>query len=115
LDKLGCVPHRGVYVVAGANPDRPRPDLKKAWATLRASAALPDDVRIHDLRRTHGLAIARLAGLHVASKALRHSDYRVTARHYVNDLDQDIRAALDARADAAEVIRLDAVRRAKEG
>lgn len=39
-------------------------------------------VTVHDIRRTFGLAVARTAGLHVASKLLRHSDIRVTEQVY---------------------------------
>lgn len=46
-------------------------------------AASPEGVTIHDLRRTFGLHIAQRAGLHVASKLLRHSDIRITERVYV--------------------------------
>jgi len=39
-------------------------------------------VTIHDVRRTFGLHVTRTAGLHVASKLLRHSDIRVTQKVY---------------------------------
>jgi integrase len=113
VEALRAVPHAGPYVAAGASFDKPRADLKKPWAALRVAADLPDDVRIHDLRRTHGLAIARIAGLHVASKALRHSSVTVTAKHYLGDLDDDVRAALDKRAEVVDVIKLEAERKAR--
>ncbi len=81
VEALRDVPRKGLYVVAGRKPDKPRRDLKRPWDTVREKAKL-QDVRMHDLRRTYGLSVARTAGLHVASKLLRHSDVRVTERHY---------------------------------
>ena len=62
-------------------PRYPRSDLKKPWNQIRKVAELPD-VHLHDLRRTFGLRVTRKAGLHVASKLLRHADVRVTEQVY---------------------------------
>ena len=73
----------GQLIIPGAsNPDRPRYDLKGPWDRLRTAAGLPTDVHIHDVRRSFGLRVARAAGLHVASKLLRHGDVRITAKVY---------------------------------
>lgn len=78
----------GPFVVPGRDPQKPRADLKKPWDDLRKAAGLIDKehpeltVRGHDIRRTFGLALAKKAGLHIASRLLRHSDVRVTERHY---------------------------------
>lgn len=109
VDVLAALPRAGVYVAAGVNPSVPRADLKKAWDKLRAAASLPDDVHLHDLRRSYGLAIAREAGIAVASKLLTHSDIRVTAKHYAPFLDNDLREAQKKRE--ASVVSLQERRR----
>lgn len=77
---------------------RPRPDLKGPWDRLRAAAQL-EDVRIHDIRRSFGLEIARKAGLHVASKLLRHSSVKVTEQVYAPLGIDELRDAVEKRAD----------------
>jgi len=72
----------GPYLVPGRDPQMPRFDLKRPWEDLCEKAGLKD-VHIHDLRRTYGLHAARQAGLHIASKLLRHSTVAVTERVYV--------------------------------
>lgn len=85
----------GVLVIPGAsNPDRPRFDLKGPWDAIRLAAKV-EDVHVHDLRRSYGLRIARAAGLHVASKLLRHGDVRVTERVYVPLGLDDLRPATE--------------------
>lgn len=113
VEMLKNLPHAGLYVVAGAEPDVPRADLKKAWDSLRLAAKLPDDVHLHDMRRSYGLAIAREAGIAVASKLLTHSDIRVTAKHYAPFLDADLREAQKKRE--ATVVNLQEERRRKAG
>jgi integrase len=84
----------GPYVIPGRDPQRPRSDLKRPWNKVKEKANIPD-VRIHDVRRTYGLAVARRAGLHVAQKALRHSDIRVTERVYAPLGLDDLRESLE--------------------
>jgi integrase len=71
----------GPYVIPGQSGNAPRSDLKRPWNLIRESAEL-SDCNIHDLRRSFGLRVARAAGLHVASKLLRHSTVRVTESVY---------------------------------
>jgi len=78
--------------------ERPRADLKGPWERLRAAARL-EDVRIHDIRRSFGLEVAKSAGLHVASKLLRHSSVKVTEQVYAPLGIEDLRAAVEKRAD----------------
>ncbi|MBN1552345.1 tyrosine-type recombinase/integrase [bacterium] len=78
---LKDLPQLGLYVIAGKYPDKPRADLKRSWKSLLEMAEL-EKVTIHDLRRTFGLRYAKKHGLHIASKMLRHSDIRLTERHY---------------------------------
>ncbi len=93
LDQL---PRRSIYIIPGRKPDRPRSDLQKPWAFIKEKAKL-DGVTIHDIRRTFGLQIAKTKGLHVASKLLRHSDIRVTERHYAPLGIEELRDALVER------------------
>jgi len=113
VDALKALPRVGVYIVAGADPNVARTDLKKPWAKLCKDAQLPDDVHLHDLRRSFGLSIAREAGIAVASKLLTHSDIRVTAKHYAPFLDNDLREAQKKRE--ASVVDLQERRRKANG
>ena len=50
------------------------------------------------MRRTFGLHVAKAAGLHVASKLLRHGDVRITEKVYAPLGLDDLRTALEKRA-----------------
>jgi integrase len=90
------LPREGALVIpsCGDDPSKPRYDLKRPWQDVCVAAELAEVtgegsarkvrplIRLHDLRRSVGAAVARRYGLHVASKLLRHSDIRVTERHY---------------------------------
>lgn len=95
---LKRLPKRGPWVVAGRSAEDPRADLKKPWERLRTEAQL-GDVRVHDIRRSFGLEVAKSAGLHVASKLLRHSSIKVTEQVYAPLGIEDLRAAVERRAD----------------
>ena len=79
---LRVLPRCGPYIIPGRDPEHPRSTLRGCWARLKAAAELGDDIRIHDIRRTYGLHVARSAGLHVASRLLRHSGIGITERVY---------------------------------
>lgn len=96
LAMLQKLPRDSVYVIAGKMKDRPRNDLKRPWKTLLEEAGITG-ITIHDLRRTFGLQVSRTSGLHVASKLLRHSDIRVTERHYAPLDIEEQRRALERR------------------
>lgn len=89
----------GPWLVPGRDGTKARTDLRRAWDQVREAAAV-QDVTIHDLRRTFGLHIARAAGIHIASKLLRHSDIRVTERVYVPLGLDDMREATEDLARA---------------
>lgn len=78
---LRGVQRLGPFLVPGLDSARPRTDLRRAWGQVREAASI-QGVTIHDLRRTFGLHVAKRAGLHIASKLLRHADIRVTERVY---------------------------------
>lgn len=93
---LRNLPRPGPWVIPGRNPEKQRTTLRKPWETVRDTADL-EGVRIHDIRRTFGLHVAKAASLHVASRLLRHSDIRVTERVYAPLGLDDLRKGLEAR------------------
>lgn len=97
LSMLRRLPRVGPFIILGRNSEKPRADLKKVWSRLCERAKL-EDVHVHDVRRTFGLSVAKAAGLHIASRLLRHSNVLVTARVYAPLGLEDLRAAVEARA-----------------
>ncbi len=91
---LRNLPHLGEWVFPGRHRGTRRADLRTVWACVRTAATVKlrdgdedsragvEDVTVHDLRRSFGLEAARSAGLHVASRLLRHSRVSVTERVY---------------------------------
>lgn len=94
---LRTLRHASKYVIAGAKEDQPKPDLKSVWRRVAARAGL-EGVTPHDLRRSYGLEVSRLAGIHVASKALGHESIAITEASYTPENFAAILAATDARA-----------------
>ena len=74
-------------------PHKHRQTLAPEWKKLCNKAKIKGAV-IHDLRRTFGAKIARTAGLHVASRLLRHSDIRTTEAIYAPIDEEMLRAGL---------------------
>jgi integrase len=70
------------FLLPGRKQRAHRVDLKTGWAALKAAAKLPDDVWVHDLRRTFGLRVVLAEGMFAASRLLRHANYGVTDRVY---------------------------------
>ncbi len=96
---LRKLPRVGPYVIFGRTAGKPRKDLKGPWGRALERANLTEaGIHIHDVRRTFGLAIAKQAGLHVASKLLRHGDIRITEKVYAPLGLDDLRGALEKRA-----------------
>lgn len=107
---LRTVERIGPWLIPGRDAANHREDLRNGWVDIRKAAGV-EDVTIHDLRRTFGLHIARKAGLHIASKLLRHSDIRVTERVYAPLGIDDLRAAVtDMQGDRGKVIELQKAR-----
>lgn len=92
VEHLRALPRVGEWLVPGRDTAAHREDLRTAWTAIRLAAGL-SGVTIHDIRRTFGLAVARSAGIHVASKLLRHSDIRITERVYAPLGLDELRAA----------------------
>jgi integrase len=86
------------YLIPGRKQGEHRAELRDAWETVRTSAKLVN-VRLHDIRKTFGYHVAKAAGLATASRLLRHSDVRVTERHYARLETDDLRLGLAKRAD----------------
>ncbi len=91
------VPRLGPWVIPGRDPSKHRVSLKRPWEDIREAAAL-EGVTIHDVRRTFGLHVSKAAGLHMASKLLRHSDIRVTERVYAPLGIEELRGAVEKTA-----------------
>ena len=90
LQVLAELPRAGAYVIAGANADKPRSDLKRPWKRITAHADMAD-LRLHDLR--HSFASAGAAsgmGLGMVGKLLGHASPATTARysHYADNAAQ---------------------------
>jgi integrase len=97
LELLRELPRFGRYVIAGARKDRPRANLKSVWRRVSARAGL-EGVNAHDVRRTYGLEVSRLAGLRVASLALGHATIKTTETTYAPEGFAAIQDATDRRA-----------------
>jgi len=81
LAVLSGLPRAGKFVIAGANPFRPRHDLQRPWATVARRARL-DGVRLHDLRHSFAAVGAGSGlGLPVIGKLLGHRNLETTARY----------------------------------
>jgi integrase len=106
----------GRFVFSGLNPDRPLTDVKRSWLAVcrasglaeRAGAAADGGgaetwkatVRLHDLRHTYAsILVSRGLSLPVIGALLGHSQPQTTAR-YAHLLDEPLRAATEAVAEA---------------
>lgn len=78
---LKTLPRVGLYVVAGAKPDEPLKNLRRAWDISRTIAGL-EDVRLHDLRHSYAsLAAGRGFTLQMIGKLLGHKVAATTQRY----------------------------------
>jgi len=85
MEVLTKLPRVGVYVIAGATAgqeeEKPRSDLKKPWASIKAHARL-NDVRINDLRHNFAsFGVGGGMGLPIVGKLLGHTQTRTTERY----------------------------------
>lgn len=87
LEVLAGLDRLGPYVVPGDNPEKPRADLKRPWATIAKRAGL-ERVRLHDLRHTYAsFGAGSGLGLPIIGKLLGHTQASTTQRyaHLDND------------------------------
>lgn len=87
LKVMADLPRLGDYVIAGADPEKPRSDLKRPWARVTAHAGL-SDLRLHDLRHSFASVGAGSGfGLAAVGKLLGHASPSTTARyaHFADD------------------------------
>jgi integrase len=81
LSVLEGLPRASDYVVAGADPARPRADLHRPWELVRARAGL-EGVRLHDLRHSHASAAAACGlSLPIIGALLGHRQPSTTQRY----------------------------------
>ncbi|PCI85227.1 MAG: hypothetical protein COB24_13900 [Hyphomicrobiales bacterium] len=94
LEILSNLPQTGIFVIAGANPQRPRSDLKRPWKRIIEYADL-NDLRLHDLRHTYAsIGAASGMGLSMVGKLLGHASPSTTQR-YSHFADDPLRRASD--------------------
>lgn len=115
LAVLSGLQRAGKFVIASADPDKPRADLKKPWDSITAHAGLAG-LRIHDLRHSFAsIGAGGGVGLPIIGRLLGQTQQATTARYAHLDADPvkrasekiagTIAAALDG-APAADVIQL---------
>lgn len=89
---IKLLPRTSILVVGGFTDQT----FQGRWYKLRAAAGLPNDIHLHDLRRTAGLWATRAGGLQVAQRLLGHADISTTARVYSPLSTDDLREHQDA-------------------
>ncbi len=95
LAVLHSLERSGRFVIAGANPEVPRADLKKPWTAVTEAASL-SGLRIHDLRHSFAsIGAGAGLGLPIVGKLLGHTQASTTQRYAHLDADP-IRRAADA-------------------
>jgi integrase len=89
------LPRVGSYVIAGADPEKPRADLQRPWALVSKRADL-EGLRLHDLRHSFASVGAGSGlGLPIIGKLLGHSSSKTTER-YAHLAADPLRRASDA-------------------
>ncbi len=103
LKILSEVPRVGTYVIAGADPKKPRPDIKRPLARIMAHAGL-DDVTAHTLRHSFAsIAVGGGLSLHMTGRLLGHADPKTTMR-YAHVADDPHKRAADVTSNAIEAM-----------
>lgn len=97
LEVLASLPHAGEWVIPGARNGRPMVNLSKPWLRVRRAANVKD-VRLHDLRHSHG-AVSASGGdsLLIVGALLGHRRAASTER-YAHLADSAVKAASERTA-----------------
>jgi integrase len=96
---LSGLPRVGLFVIAGADPNSPRPDITKQWYRIRELAGLDGSdgkppFRLHDFRHSFAsFGVGGGMGLPIVGKLLGHSQSSTTARYSHLDADPLRRAS----------------------
>jgi integrase len=81
IEVLEGLKRKSIWVLPGKVPDQPLVNLAKPWDRIREVAKL-EDVRLHDLRHTHGSSAAGAGlSLHLVGALLGHRQPATTARY----------------------------------
>lgn len=93
LAVLASLPRAGDFVIASADPKKPRADLKKPWQSITEHAGLTG-LRIHDLRHSFAsVGAGGGVGLPIIGKLLGQTQQATTARYAHLDADPVKRAS----------------------
>jgi integrase len=104
LTILSGLPRAGRYVIAGNDPDAPRPDITQQWHRIRALAGLDGadgkpPFRLHDFRHSFAsVGVGAGMGLPIVGKLLGHSQAATTHRYAHLDVDP-LRRAVNSIGD----------------
>ncbi len=116
IDVLQSLERASRFVIAGADPNKPRRDLKKPWRAVTRHAGL-EGLRIHDLRHNFAsFGAGGGLGLPIIGKLLGHTQPSTTARYAHLDTDPlrrasdkiagTIAAALEGRVSGRNMVKL---------
>ncbi|MFG0251290.1 MAG: tyrosine-type recombinase/integrase [Phycisphaerales bacterium JB038] len=90
-DRLGATDS---YIFPGHKQGKPLSDLRGIWTRVKEAAALPADLRIHDLRHSFASALVnRGVPLHEVAVILGHSQLSTTQRYAHHAPDRLIKTA----------------------
>lgn len=95
---LKSLPKDDEFIIEGKEKNKGRKDVKRVFKKILELSEI-EDFRIHDIRRTFCVQIIKVAGVNIASKLLRHSDVRVTTRHYSPEGDEALINSMNKRAE----------------
>jgi integrase len=89
------------YLFVNSKTKKAYTTIFKSWKRISALAGLPDDFKLHSLRRSYAsLVVSSGHSLYQASRLLRHSNPNVTADRYAVLTSNSLRSATESVADA---------------